>query len=61
MKEWTEFITNEMLEYLDALRDSGITNMLGAGPYVETEFGLTPDEAKKLLVNWTETHSARHA
>ena len=35
-----EIVTDEMLEYLDDLRESGETNMFGAGPYVQREFGL---------------------
>lgn len=46
-----EFITDEMLEYLDDLRESGATNMFGAGSYLESEFpelldGATPRSYK---------------
>jgi hypothetical protein len=30
----------EMFQYLDDLRQSGATNMFGAGPYLEGAFGL---------------------
>lgn len=33
-----EFCTDEMLEYLDDLRESGVTNMLGAGRYLDGRF-----------------------
>jgi hypothetical protein len=28
-----EFVTDDMLEFLDRLRKSGVTNMFGAKPY----------------------------
>jgi len=33
-----DFCTDEMLKFLDDLRESGETNMLGAGPYLDSEF-----------------------
>ena len=35
-----DFVTEEHLEYLDNLRESGITNMFGAAPYLEFSFDL---------------------
>lgn len=46
--------------YLDDLRDSGETNMFGARPYLQREFGLEAKEAGKILSNWMETFSERH-
>ncbi len=40
----TEF-ENEVYEYLDNLRESGVTNMFGAGVYIQTEFGVDEREA----------------
>tara|TARA_R100000541_G_scaffold16363_4_gene26041 strand:- start:2328 stop:2492 length:165 start_codon:yes stop_codon:yes gene_type:complete len=42
----------EIFEYLDALRKTGETNMFGAGPYLQAEFGVTPKEARKYVVTW---------
>ena len=53
-------IDAEMLEYLDALRKSGVTNMFGAAPYLERAYGLTPTFAKQVLSNWMATFSERH-
>jgi hypothetical protein len=39
-------------DYLDALRESGVTNMFGAGPYLQDEFGLSKIEARKILMAW---------
>jgi hypothetical protein len=49
-----------MLTYLDELRESGITNVFGAAPYVQEAFGLEKGEAKKVLLEWMETFAERH-
>jgi len=46
---------NEYFEYLVELRDSGVTNMFGAGPYLQREFGLTRNEARDILIKWIES------
>ncbi len=49
---------NEMKEYFDylvELRDSGETNMWGAAPYIQREFGVTYKEAKDILLAWIES------
>ena len=51
---------NEYLEYLDGLRESGETNMFGAGPYLVAEFGLSGKEAQDVLVHWMNTFAERH-
>lgn len=48
-------MTDEHSDYLIALRDSGVTNMLGAGPYLEDRFDLTRKEAIAILVEWIES------
>jgi hypothetical protein len=47
-----ETVTTEHLEYLDALRESGATNMFGATPYIVNEFGVTKNEARAILSYW---------
>ena len=42
----------EIYNYLNDLRDSGITNMFGAGIYLQDEFGLGKREAREFLVKW---------
>ncbi len=42
----------EYKEFLDELRESGKTNMFGAGVYLEEEFGLSRREAREVLSNW---------
>ena len=48
-------LTTEHKEYLMALRDSGVTNMWGAGPYLEAQFGLTRAEANIVLIEWIKS------
>ena len=47
----------EYFDYLVKLRDSGVTNMWGAAPYLEQEFGLSRQEANDILIAWIESFS----
>lgn len=51
---------NEVFEFLDELRESGITNMFGARPYIVRKFHVESDEAGKLLTKWMRTFGERH-
>ena len=50
-----DYIKDKHLNYLDAVRDSGVTNMFGATSYVQTRFGLPEDKARDILVYWMDT------
>jgi hypothetical protein len=50
----------EYLDYLDDLRESGVTNMFGAGAYLEDAFNLGRDAARSVLTYWMKTFSDRH-
>ena len=57
----TDLLIEELAEYfyfLDGLRESGITNMLGAGPYLEEEFNMHRYDAKYVLSQWMKTFDA---
>ena len=42
--------------YLNELRESGITNMFGAAPFLEDEFPeLNRQEAKDVLMKWMDS------
>jgi hypothetical protein len=57
----TDMSKQEQVNYfLDELRESGVTNMFGAAPYIVEEFGVTRQEAKDLLLNWMQTFAERH-
>ena len=56
------FVTQEHLGYLDGLRESGDTNMWGAGPYLQREFPtLTKSQASAVLFYWMDTFGDRQA
>ena len=48
-----------VFDYLNALRDSGITNMFGAVPYVRRVFGVSQAEGVNLLVEWMESYKEK--
>jgi hypothetical protein len=49
-----------MFDFLDRLRDSGVTNMFGARPYLMRQFDLPPNVASSLLSEWMKTFTKRH-
>ena len=55
-----EIVTDEHLEYLDTLRDSGVTNMYGATPYLVDAFNLHRREAGHILQYWMESFVELH-
>ncbi len=54
-------VTDEHLQFLDELRDSGVTNMYGAGGYVQDEFNIPMVEARAILEYWMESCSEHHS
>lgn len=58
-KERPAIVTEEHLEYLDALRESGETNMYGAGPWLRDSFGVSRDESHEILGYWMASFSDR--
>jgi hypothetical protein len=50
-------INAEYFAFLEHLRESGATNMFGAGKYLQEEFGLDRNEAKLVLLSWIENHT----
>ena len=52
--------TTEYFEYLDDLRESGVTNMFGAGAFLQENFGIDRREAGAVLSMWMKTFSERH-
>ena len=59
--ERPKFVKDEHLEFLDELRESGKTNMFGASPWLQKEYGLKKEKAIELLSYWMKTFSERHA
>ena len=68
MVERPEIVTEEHLEYLDELRESGETNMYGAGSFLENEFPElaggssfhSSPQARQILKYWMDSFTERH-
>jgi len=58
--EMTPELEDDVFVYLDRLRESGVTNMFGAGPYVEEVFDLKRRVAGDLVIKWMTTFEDRH-
>lgn len=48
-------MTEEHKQYLDELRESGVTNMWGAPEFVERRFGVSWAEAKAIVGEWMQS------
>ncbi len=44
----------KMFDYLNDLRDSGETNMFGAGSYLVNKFGINKSDASRVLSKWMD-------
>ena len=56
-----DFVTEEHLNFLDGLRESGVTNMFGASPYIQEFFPrLGKKQAREVLTYWMKTFVQRH-
>lgn len=51
---------NEMLLFLDGLRESAVTNMFGAAPYLREQWPLSRRESQIVLSYWMKTFSERN-
>ena len=52
-------MTNKYHDYLNALRDSGVTNMFGAGAYLQRDFGISRQKAMDILIEWMKSYNKR--
>lgn len=50
-----EEFKQEVFDYLVELRNSGVTNMFGAAPYIQSEFGCDRRESQELLKEWMKS------
>ena len=41
--------------FLNSLRDTGVTNMFGAAPYLVEVFGVSRTEAREILFQWMQS------
>ena len=59
--ERPDIVQDDHLTYLDDLRESGATNMLGARSYILAVFpDLSKSEAGTVLGYWIESFNERH-
>ena len=50
------FVTDEHIEFLNDLRESGTTNMFGAVPYIQDAFPeLTRQQSSEVLKYWMDS------
>jgi len=42
----------KVYEFLNELRESGVTNMFGATSYIQEKFGFNKEESKTWLLRW---------
>jgi len=56
-----DYLREDVFQYLDVLRETGIVNMFGAAPYVAEAFDLDDKEARALLVAWMDSFTQRHS
>ena len=54
-----DVVEDEHLTFLDALRNSGVTNMWGAGDYLEEHKDLNYKDAEIVLLYWMKSYSER--
>jgi len=52
----TVFEKEEMFDYLENLRESGVTNMFGAAPYLKDAFDISMLDAKQILLEWMQNY-----
>ena len=50
--EWVE----TYFDFLDELRESGVTNMYGASSYLQREFDFDKNDARVVLRAWMESY-----
>jgi hypothetical protein len=50
--EWKDYY-----QYLEMLRQTGVTNMFGAAPYLAKAFSLPNGEAVTIVGSWMENYS----
>lgn len=48
---------SEYFQFLDELRESGVTNMYGASPYLSDAFDLDKYQARRIVQEWMKFKS----
>ena len=53
--DYSEDDIKDFFDFLNNLRDSGVTNMYGATPYLQDEYEMSEQHATKILVAWMKS------
>jgi hypothetical protein len=53
-------VDEKHLVYLDELQKSGVTNMFGAGDYLQDQFDLDRKTSREVLKYWMDSYEERH-
>jgi len=53
--ERPDYVSDEHLEYLDSVRESGSINMFGAAPIIAREFLVDKKRAREILSYWMQS------
>ena len=56
-QEESQQLRNEVYIYLEQLRETGQTNMFGAGVYIQKHFELPKDKAIMYLTDWIKSYN----
>jgi hypothetical protein len=56
----TDFNKQEIFEYLDAVRESGLVNMFSGAKLLQQNYGMNYYFARDLCVEWMQTFAERH-
>jgi len=55
--EILELNRDDVFQFLEAVRESGVTNMFAAAPYISEHLGCDEKEARYWLMEWIESYN----
>jgi len=55
-----DFVTDEILEYLDELKGPKRTAMPGASKFLQDDFLISEERSKQILAYWILSYKERH-
>lgn len=56
----TEVNPADYFDLLTAVRDSGVMNMMAAPQYLQQEYGMSKQDARRTFILWVESLQAPH-
>lgn len=55
-----DYCTDEMLSFLDGVRETNMINMYAAGPLLRDSFDLDKQQAKEVILYWMDSYEERN-